>query len=568
MYNNFRVRSKVVSLPSRAFLRSSFDGGLAPSSLWTQKILPTYTGYIRLTKVDIQIWRHNAAGVLTSDAILCHQLSLFKLLANSQYLLKTLHCFSEMVYRKQMYACNLLDLLHRQLAPDQDYKETIKRFESLRGHGKLPRGRNNADRRLEDEQIANAVLGFAPSGAGWAGHVSLILGGLRPVGGDNASFFKASNLRIALETLVGTEESCDSLVNVTLSIIKKAHDDDYFAQIHFVKDGVLQSASYVSKNALSLFQDGAEISFDAQHQLTPTARQFVLGKGFFQQLRRDVELSRKLDLPFKSDWREYEDEEQKQAFHKSLGSRNSSKFLNMGVDTQATWPKEPTRVSFAGHHLVLFPKTKDNSHSISIDLKTEGIDSGQARTLINRFLSLLSWCDNQHAILREGWSGNPVPVPVPRRNLAFATAHNWMFDRSLPTDEKLLRCLAYYREGLNANEAGTVTFEVLSFFKVFENGQEGPAVRDWVEAVFDDISEMVSSEVLTRFHEDRGDAPTKKYVYKNCRVATAHASKDSPSDADAEPEIQRLWNAAPVLRALARHYIQTEFKFSDSYFTD
>jgi hypothetical protein len=251
-----------------------------------------------------------------------------------------------------------------------------------------------------------------------------------------------------------------------------------------------------------------------------------------------------------------------------MGAKKGSSFLNLGVDTHATWPKEPTRVLFAGHNLILFPKTKDYSHSISIDLANERLDSSQARTLINRFLSLISWCDNQHATLREGWSGNPIPTPVPKRDLAFVTANYWVFRRSIPEDEKLLRCLAHYREGLNASEAGIATFEILSFFKGFEAGRDGNAVKKWVARVFEDASKHVSDDALTRFHEDRGTVAIDEYVYLNCRVATAHSSKKFPSDADAAPEVRRLWNAAPVLRALARHFIRTEFQLSESYFID
>jgi hypothetical protein len=204
-----------------------------------------------------------------------------------------------------MYARNLLDLLHNQLVEIRDYEGTLRRFESLRGYGMLPRGRENAGRRLENEQIANAVLGFVPSLPGWAGHVSLVMGGLLPVGGTNASFCKAADLRGALANLIGTQQACDSFVNVTLSIIQKNNDDDYFAQIRFSEKDARRTASYVSKYASTLSIDGAEATFDGEGQLTPTARQLVLGQDFFRELHRSVKLSRTLDQPFKTDWSEY-----------------------------------------------------------------------------------------------------------------------------------------------------------------------------------------------------------------------------------------------------------------------
>lgn len=268
-----------------------------------------------------------------------------------------------------------------------------------------------------------------------------------------------------------------------------------------------------------------------------------------------------------TDWREYETEEERDAFHKRLGARNHSIFLNLGVDTNVTWPKEPTRIEFGGHHFVLFPKTKENSHSISIDLQGERISAEEARTLLNRFLSLLSWCDDRHAILREEWSGNPVPVPVPRRDMAFLTMSTWLFYRTMPEDPALLNCLSYYREGLNAEEAGIASQEVLSFFKVFERKREGKKVRRWIAGAFGKACADVRKEIMEQFHKDRQDTSIEEYVY-GCRVAAAHFSRSYPSDADMSSEIRRLSIAAEIMRALARYYIRMTFQLSDSYLSD
>jgi len=132
----------------------------------------------------------------------------------------------------------------------------------------------------------------------------------------------------------------------------------------------------------------------------------------------------------------------------------------------------------------------------------------------------------------------------------------------------LLNCLSYYREGLNAGEAGIASQEVLSFFKVFEMRREGAEVRRWIAEEFDAACKNVQSEYLVHFDEDRQEKAVEKYVYENCRVATAHASKKFLSDADMSFETRRLSVAAEIVRALARHYIRKTFNFSDSYFSD
>lgn len=467
-----------------------------------------------------------------------------------------------------MYAKELSLLLHRELYETRSYDETLKRFESLRGHGLLPRGRDKAAQRLTNDEIARAILGYVPTQSGWAGHVALVMSDLRPVGGASASFNEAASLVEAMVALLDNDKYCNAIVSLTLSIARIPGNDEYQAKLIFEEHGQRKIASYASKFALRLAAPGAEEAFDPDQPLSSSTRQLVLSRAFFRKLKRDVDLSRHWDRPLKTDWREYETEEERDAFHKLLGARNGSHFLNLGVDTTVTWPEDPTRIEFGGHHFVLFPKTKENSHSISIDLHHEHINAEDARTLLNRFLSLLSWCDDRHAILREGWSGNPVPSPVPRRDMAFSTMMTWVFSRSMAKDERLLNCLSYYREGLNAAEAGIASQEVLSFFKVFEMSPEGDKVRRWIAKEFEEACKDVRPEYLRSFDEDRQEKSVEKYVYENCRVAVAHASKKYKSDADIFLETRRLSVAAEIMRALARHYIRTTFNFSDSYWSD
>lgn len=472
-----------------------------------------------------------------------------------------------------MYARHLSELLHRALGKPGTFDDTIKRFESLRSYGLLPRGRENAGVRLSDKQIASAVLGFVPILPGWAGHVSLVLGSLCAVGGPTASLRGTATLLESIASVIAEDEACRSIRSFSFSIARNQNDDDYYARAILEEGEQRKTVSYVSKMATTLLNKGAETIYDHERMDAPSARQLVLGRELFTQLRRDVSISRQLDRPLKTDWREYQTEEERDAFHRSLGAHRNSRFLNLGVDTQVVWPKEPTRVQFAGHHFVLFPKTKEFSHSISIDLVNERISAEDARTLLNRFLSLLSWCDDSYAVLEDGWSGNPVPVPVQRSEGAFSTTPHWVFSRSIPDDPELLQRLAYYREGLNARQAGLVTFEVLSFFKVFERrsrtkqGEQNPT-KLWIKRVLAEVSASLRPDILSRFDADRNGKDVEKYVFDNCRVATAHASESFPSDADASPELRRLYSAAEVIFALARHFIQTEYRLSKLYYSD
>jgi hypothetical protein len=77
-----------------------------------------------------------------------------------------------------------------------------QRFDSLRGYGSLPRGRENRAKRLSYTEIAAAILGLVPSNPKWAGHAAAIFHDLRPVGGPGASFNGAINLIATIERLL------------------------------------------------------------------------------------------------------------------------------------------------------------------------------------------------------------------------------------------------------------------------------------------------------------------------------------------------------------------------------
>src|SRR5207249_2402862 len=137
------------------------------------------------------------------------------------------------------------------------------------------------------------------------------------------------------------------------------------------------------------------------------------------------------------------------------------RWLNVGVKGSAVWPTQETTVEFGGHKLVLKPATRETEQSVHINLR--GISDVDALTLINRFLSILSWCDDQPMENRYGWSGNPVPVAVPRESRVVGSSIAFPFYRNLEQDEKARLALALFREARTVN---STPFEFLSYFKI------------------------------------------------------------------------------------------------------
>ncbi|MEY2527467.1 MAG: hypothetical protein QOE73_2238 [Verrucomicrobiota bacterium] len=451
-----------------------------------------------------------------------------------------------------------------QRAPD----DMRQRFESLRGYGLLPAGRTKNVTPLSHSQMAATILAIVTAKPGYAGLAGKTLSGLRPVGGLEASFQKCATFGNAVEALLQNPAALDSLLELRVSdseIYTNAHGRG--AIIYRSGDSIL-TAHYVGQNALSLFQSGAEKDFDPRDLISSAVTETVFYAPFFRKIVR--ELTREASVPLMPpvvDPQDDDEETRKEERIKRLGILRNSTFLNLAVDNQVTWPPVETVVQFEGYRLILMPPSREHTTSIHVDLVGQRITSENAVSLINRFLSLMTWCDDSFAILQDGWSGNPIPVPVPKRNLGFTTAYTWIFDRKIPASPEARKALALYREGRNAEQNYFISYAILSYYKVIElkfGDFEGPKVREWIAANYVALKadEMLAREIAD-FEKERGIEEPQKYLSNACRVAVAHSSVKNPSDPDELPELRRLHVAARALRALARRFILEELGVSE-----
>jgi hypothetical protein len=321
---------------------------------------------------------------------------------------------------------------------------------------------------LTSSDIAAAILGLISAKPNWAGHAAKLLANLRPVGGVAASFFGASTLRGAIDQILTNPTARKNVRTLTLSAAEFAINSHGYACLTYETEGVRHQAFFVSIEAVSLTQPGAEQEFDSHRRYAPASREMTLNQKFFEHIAREVEKAKAFPMMPAGDGSEYDADEAQQERYERLGVRPNSQFLNAGVDNQVTWPDKERLVQFGNFQLVLMPKTKDNTPSIHIDLIANRLDEIQAMTVINRFLSVMTWRDDQFAIVQDRSSGNPVPVPVPKRDLAFSTAHAWIFDGRTPTQAEAQRALALYREARNAEDNYLVSYAVLNYYKILE----------------------------------------------------------------------------------------------------
>lgn len=441
-----------------------------------------------------------------------------------------------------------------------------QRFETLRGFGKLPRGRENRSRALTNEQIIAALLGLVATQPSWAGHVATIIAKLKPVGGQTDAFGGATTLTDALSNVLTDESARASIIAVRLSVAEAGTNSHGLAVIVYEHNGTRHQLSFVRDEAVSLLQPGAK--FDAELRNSPASRELVFNRQFFERLAHEISRARAHSSPLIDDGSEYDKEDAEKTRRERLGATPTSSFLNIGVDNQVTWPDKEMLIEFDRYKFVLMPKTKNHVQSIHIDLHANQLSMEDAMTVINRFLSLLTWCDDQFAIAQGGWSGNPVPVAVPKRDLAFTTASYWVFNRDIPVSEEVRRALALYREARNAEQNFMISYAVLNYYKVIEIHHQGwSASTKWVadnlQPILNDPQDQAG---ITTFLAACGTESPEMYVYAACRVAVAHVSPNRPSDPDEFTELRRLHNAADVMRRLARRFISVDLGFSDSPF--
>jgi hypothetical protein len=471
-----------------------------------------------------------------------------------------------------MYASNLEGFLFEFVAQSDIGKATrtdiSKRFQTLRSYGRLPSGRANQASQLSTTEIAAAILGLAPTNPDWAGHCATVLRIDLPSPTPQGAFSGVRNLSEVIERLIEDKAARSSLLYLSLSAAEIGPGSACFATLVYHHSDEVSFIAF--GNGLSVQQSDSDktATVPPVPAYSAISRSINLTSALFDSLALRIEREGFFPAPLQSDGSEYDEEEKAAALHKKLGVKPGAKYLNIGVDTQVTWPSKITPIKFEQHDLVLMPKTEKHTQSIHIDLQSNQVTMQQAHTIINRFLSLMTWCDDSYALSQGGWSGNPIPVAVPKRNLAFATAHSWVFDRKIPATKQAQKAIALYREGRNSEENGQVSYAVLSYFKIIElKLQDAPKVKDWITANFTLVTEPLADSQMQFFLDDLSGREPGKHINKAYRVAVAHASNTSPSDPDDAQESIRLYSAAYVLRHLARHMIKSTWYISESIYS-
>jgi hypothetical protein len=238
-------------------------------------------------------------------------------------------------------------------------------------------------------------------------------------------------------------------------------------------------------------------------------------------------------------------------------------WLNIGVKGGAIWPATETKINFEGYELILKPATRETEQSIHINLKN--ISELEAMTLINRFLSILSWCDDQGMQILFAWSGNPFPNAVIPRSRTIGSSIAFPFNRSIEKDQRARLALALYREAVTVN---STPFSFLSYFKILNIFWKDKYINhknDLIEGIRNTLPIISDEQALSRISDLKKIEPDiPNYLYESGRCAVAHAFSDPIVDPDDLSDLRRLSQDIWIIKAIAEYLIESELKVSRS----
>ena len=238
------------------------------------------------------------------------------------------------------------------------------------------------------------------------------------------------------------------------------------------------------------------------------------------------------------------------------------RWLNVRVSGHACWPTKETSIQFGGHELILRPATQDCDQSVHINLLR--ISDTDALTLINRFLSTVSWCDGQSLENHYGWSGNPIPVSVPKACRQIGSSFAFPFHRDLESDPKARLALALYREAVTVN---SVPFEFLSYFKILnifwkdkkitpKGGIVTHEIVDGIRNIMPLLQDSLAIDRISAISKKNSDVAA--YLYESGRCAIAHAYATPLVDPDDVTDVHRLSADMPIVREIAERLIESK----------
>lgn len=171
----------------------------------------------------------------------------------------------------------------------------VSRFQQLRNFRMLPtsRGRNAED--IAVDGVVSGILGMVSDLPGFAGVKTIVLKGLRPVGGMEKSFAKAETFGAAFRAALEEEKLLDTVLEIRITDDEIATNSNGRALIVYAEDGVERSAYYVGYTALTLICPGGEKNFNPRSSNSTILRETVIQPRLLKRIMREYREQESMD---------------------------------------------------------------------------------------------------------------------------------------------------------------------------------------------------------------------------------------------------------------------------------
>ena len=225
--------------------------------------------------------------------------------------------------------------------------------------------------------------------------------------------------------------------------------------------------------------------------------------------------------------------------------------FEFSIESELCFGEGPERwFEFRGRSLRWINRT-DQEESILIVPVEDQSNPDLEHRLALRFLSVLAFATGHPIATRFALITSTHFIPSIRQTRRRGAAvYNANFDPfAYGTDAESFNLpLALYREGLNS---GSIYYSFLSFYKVVQLAfrEDKDKIREWVNKnvrhLGGEVTEWLREEGIP---EDK----IASHLYKSCRCAIAHVSKNPVIDPDRPSDWRRISLSVPVVRGLAR----------------
>jgi len=234
--------------------------------------------------------------------------------------------------------------------------------------------------------------------------------------------------------------------------------------------------------------------------------------------------------------------------------RSRYRWWTFGLRLSPSWPAHDYFQEYDGHTFLLLPETETTDRAVSIE-QIPPLTDLEANAAVRRFISALAWSTDQpieisfgigkHAPGGIGKDKGPIRTVDPRFYIDYLP---------VPANEKGRLCLALYREALGLeNDA----YAFLGFYKIINAlFNRGTDQITWINREIGNLTDHRAKERLAQLGQTEKNIGD--YLYVSGRCAVAHAFNEPVANPDDPADSIRLREDLVIMKALARHLIETE----------